>query len=307
MIHLPANWMAEPGEVKFNLKNKGEEKILGFTIFPPKEPGEGELEINARVNGININKGMLVINHSHIPVITLFPESKAKLIRLNTKKIAGNIGYVMGPGDEIPKYLEQLGYNVTELNKNYFTDGKLGSFDAVITGVRAYNTNDDLAAENKKLLEYVKDGGTLIVQYNVNRGLATEEIGPYSFELSRERVTDENAPVVFLKKNHQLLNFPNTIKENDFSGWIQERGLYFADKWDPKYETVFSTHDPGENSLEGGLLFTRYGKGVFIYTAFAWFRQLPAGVPGAYRIFVNLLSAGKYNAPDINKDVGSIK
>jgi len=264
------------------------------------------MEINAEVNGKTINKGMLIINHSHIPVQTLFPDSKAKLIRLDTKKVADNIGYIMGSGDEIPKYLEQLGYNVTALNKNYFVNGKLNDFDAVITGVRAYNTQDELALENQKLLEYVKEGGTLIVQYNVNRGLVTDEIGPYSFEVSRERVTDENAPVDFLKKGHQVLNFPNIITQNDFKNWIQERGLYFADKWDPKYEAVLSTKDPGETALDGGLLFARYGKGVFIYTGFSWFRQIPAGIPGAYRIFVNLLSAGKYKSPDSNKDVGSI-
>ncbi|MGE5859056.1 MAG: PIG-L family deacetylase [Ignavibacteria bacterium] len=305
-ILLPSEWKAEPGRIKFNFKNKGEEKLFGFTVYPPGKPGEGEMRLNAEVNGKIINKGMVVINHSHIPVQTLFPDSKAKLIRLDTKKVAVNIGYIMGSGDEIPEYLEQLGYNITQLNKNYFNNGKLSSFDAVITGVRAYNTQDELALENKKLLEYVKEGGTLIVQYNVSRGLTTEDIGPYSFELSRERVTDETAAVKFLKKDHQILNFPNIITQDDFNNWIQERGLYFAGKWDPKYETILSTQDPGESPLDGGLLFTRYGKGVFIYTGFSWFRQIPAGIPGAYRIFVNLISAGKYKNPEINKEVGSI-
>jgi LmbE family N-acetylglucosaminyl deacetylase len=302
----PENWKAEPGELNFSLKRKGDEKLLGFTIFPPAEPDEGELEIRAETGGKIINTGLRIINHSHIPVQTLFPESKAKLIRLDTKKVVNNIGYIMGSGDEIPEYLEQLGYNVVHLKEQDFNNGKLGSFDAIVTGVRAYNTVDKLAWENKKLLDYVKGGGTLVIQYNVNRGLITDEMGPYSFNLSRERVTNETAPVHILKKEHQILNFPNIITQNDFSKWIQERGLYFADKWDPKYETILSTEDPGETSLEGGLLFTRYGKGVFIYTGFAWFRQIPAGIPGAYRIFVNLISAGKYNSSESQKEVGRI-
>ncbi len=305
-VLLPKNWKAEPGEINFNLRNKGEEKLFGFTIYPPKEAGEGEIEMQAEVGGKIIKTGMRVINHPHIPVQTIFPESKAKLIRLETKKVVKNIGYIMGSGDEIPEYLEQLGYNVVELKDQHFNNGKLNIFDAIIAGVRAYNTQDKLASESKKLLEYVKDGGTLIVQYNVNRGLKTEEIGPYNFNLSRERVTDETAPVHFSKKEHQVLNFPNIISQDDFKNWVQERGLYFADEWDPRYETILSTKDPGESPLEGGLLFTRYGKGVFIYTGFSWFRQIPAGIPGAYRIFINLISAGKYNSSELEKELGSI-
>ena len=142
-------------------------------------------------------------------------------------------------------------------------------------------------------MEYVKNGGTFVVQYVVNRGTVIDQIGPYPFSLSRDRVTVEEAPVKFLKPDNQLLNYPNKITEQDFNGWVQERGLYFSDNWDPKYETVLECNDPGESPLKGGLLFAHYGKGIFIYTGYSWFRQLPAGVPGSYRIFVNLISAGK--------------
>jgi hypothetical protein len=144
-------------------------------------------------------------------------------------------------------------------------------------------------------MEYVRNGGTLVVQYNVTSGLLTPDIGPYPFTISRERITDETARISFSDPNHQLLHFPNEITENDFDGWVQERGLYFANQWDDSYEPVLFGHDPGESDLAGGLLFTRYGDGVFIYSGYAWFRQLPAGVPGAYRLFVNMLSAGKYD------------
>jgi len=170
----------------------------------------------------------------------------------------------------------------------------LEQYDAIIAGVRAYNTRERLKFDQPKLLEYVKNGGTLIVQYNVSFGLQTEDIGPYPFKLSQDRITDEDAKINFINPSHQLLNFPNKITKKDFNGWVQERGLYFANQWDEKYEPIFAGHDPGEGDLKGGTLFARYGKGVFIYSGLSWFRQLPAGVPGAFRLFVNFISAGKY-------------
>jgi hypothetical protein len=160
-------------------------------------------------------------------------------------------------------------------------------------GVRAYNTQPWLANLQDKLMTYVEKGGNLIVQYNVTRRLVTQDMGPYPFTISRDRVTVEEAEVTFLLPNHPLLNWPNKITPNDFTGWIQERGLYFASEWDSRYQQILSCNDPGESAKEGGLLVTQYGKGVFIYTGYSWFRQLPAGVPGAYRIFANLIAAGK--------------
>ena len=169
----------------------------------------------------------------------------------------------------------------------------LSPFDAIVTGVRAYNTRDRLRLVKDKLLHYVESGGTLVVQYNVPSNVLADRIGPYPLTVGRDRVDVENAPMIFLPPDHPLLNFPNKITVKDFDGWVQERGLYFASQWDEKYEAPLSAHDPGEPDRKGGLLYARYGKGVFVFTALAWFRQLPDGVPGAYRIFANLISAGK--------------
>jgi hypothetical protein len=170
----------------------------------------------------------------------------------------------------------------------------LVAYDAVVTGVRAYDTREVLKRSKDKLLRYVENGGTLVVQYNVSWNEEGSQIGPYPLTIGRDRVSVENAPVVFLLPGHPLLNFPNKITAEDFEGWIQERGLYFASQWDERYEAVLACHDPGEPERTGGLLCARYGRGFFIYTGYSWFRELPAGVPGAFRLFANLISAGKF-------------
>ncbi len=200
----------------------------------------------------------------------------------------------MGAGDEVPGALRDLGYEVTELSDEMLENSDLSRFDAIITGIRAYNTRPGLGRLRGRLLDYVERGGTLVVQYNVASDGLDGDIGPYPLTIGRDRVSQENAPVVFLNPAHPLLNFPNKITLKDFDGWIQERGLYFASEWDPRYEAVLSSHDAGESDKKGGLLYARYGNGIFIYTAYSWFRQLPAGIPGAYRLFANLISAGEY-------------
>jgi hypothetical protein len=206
----------------------------------------------------------------------------------------------MGAGDEVPHALRQIGCEVTLLGPEDLARGDFSRFDAVVTGVRAYNTRPDLRANQHHLLDYVANGGTMVVQYNVLEGgfmggnpSLLDHIGPYPVKVSRDRVTVEDTPVEVLKSGHPLLSSPNVITAADWKGWVQERGLYFASTWDPKYETVIACGDPGEKALPGGMLYTRYGKGAYVFTAYAWFRQLPAGVPGAYRIFANLLSAGR--------------
>jgi hypothetical protein len=181
------------------------------------------------------------------------------------------------------------------LNDEILENGDLGQFDAIVTGIRAYNTRDRIPYAQPKLMQYVKDGGTLVVQYNVSFGLLKEEIGPYPFTIGRDRISVENAAMRLLNPAHRLLSYPNKITRQDFEGWVQERGLYFASQWDDRYEPVLSGHDPDETDKQGSILFARYGKGVFIYSGLSWFRQLPAGVPGAYRLFVNLISAGHYD------------
>jgi hypothetical protein len=229
----------------------------------------------------------------------LFPPSQTQLVRSDIRLAAKNIGYVMGAGDEEPEALRQLGADVVLLSADDMARCDLERFDAIVTGVRAYNTRPDLRANQERLLEYVNNGGTLVVQYNVLEGgfaggdpSTVANIGPYPIKIGRDRVTVEEAPVEPLV-NIPLLHKPNEITAKDFDGWVQERGLYFASEWDPHYQPLFETHDPGEKPLRGGTLYTRYGKGAYIFTAFSWFRELPAGVPGAYRIFANFLSAGK--------------
>ena len=197
----------------------------------------------------------------------------------------------MGSGDEVAEALRQIGYEVTLLSDADLERADFTKFDAIVTGVRAYNTRKRLKGAQPKLLDYVKDGGTLVVQYNTLQELVIESPGPYPFKISNDRVTVEEAPVKFVKADHPLLTAPNKITAADFEGWVQERGLYFTRDWDPRYETVLASNDPGEPEKAGGELYARYGKGVYIYTAYDWFRELPAGVPGAYKLFANLVSA----------------
>jgi hypothetical protein len=225
----------------------------------------------------------------------MFPEAQVKLTRFDLQKAKTNIGYILGPGDEVPAALRQVGYQVTILEDESLRNEPLDRFDAVVVGVRAYNVNRRLPFYHRKLMDYIAGGGTLVVQYNTSNRLSTapQEIGPYPFEISQERVTDENAAVTFEIPNHPVLRQPNQLGTADFAGWIQERGLYFAGKWNERYEAVLSMHDPGEPPRKGSLLATRYGKGAFVYTGLAFFRQLPAGVPGAYRLFANLIAYGR--------------
>ena len=294
-LHSDGNWKIIPAQVPFTFKNKYDEQIVTFKITPPKNACAAKLNVELNINGKIYNKSLVEIVHSHIKPQIYFPESKIDLVKLDIKKAGTKIGYIMGSGDDIPGCLRGIGYEVTLLSDEMLEKSDLSKYDAIIAGIRAYNTRERIKFDQSRIMEYVKNGGTLVVQYNVSNGLQTENIGPYPFKLGSDRITVEEAELNFIKPDHQLLNFPNKITQKDFDSWIQERGLYFAATWDNKYETIFSGHDPNEKDLIGSTLFTRYGKGVFIYSGLAWFRQLPAGVPGAYRLFVNMISAGKYN------------
>lgn len=289
-LQLPAGWRSEPAAINFSLAMKEEEKTVSFQLFPPE--GSSTVEIGVLING-QAAHSIEEINYPHIPIQMLYPMASARAVKLDIQTRGKRIGYYDGAGDEIPASLRQIGYEVVHLTDDNFDNTDLSQFDAIITGVRAYNARPRIKFHSPKLLDYVEKGGTLIVQYNVSFGLGTQQIGPYPFRISRERVTIEEAPVTFLNPDHPLLNTPNKITQEDFNGWVQERGLYFADRWDERYQTVIACADLGDEPLKGGLLFTRYGKGVFIYTGYAFFRQLPAGVSGAYRLFTNLISCGK--------------
>jgi len=287
-----AKWRVTPESIPFVLSHKYEETQVTFKVTPPKNLDEAILTAEAEIRGEKFDRDMVEISHPHIKKQVYFPESRLKVIKMDVKHTGAKLGYIMGSGDEIVDALVNLGYEVTLLNDDMLERADLVQFDAIIAGIRAYNTRESLKDIYPRLLQYVKDGGTFIVQYNVSRGLQTENIGPYPFTIGRDRVSEEDAPVAFLDPQHPLLNFPNKITHKDFEGWIQERGLYFASAWDERYKPILTSHDAHESEKKGGLLYTRFGKGVFIYTGYSWFRQLPAGVPGAYRLFANLISSG---------------
>ncbi|MBM3293156.1 MAG: hypothetical protein FJY82_01395 [Candidatus Aminicenantes bacterium] len=286
-------WRVVPDARPFSLAAKYEEGEVVFEITPPKDAQEAVLTAVADLGGETTDRAIVEITYPHIHRQVHFPVAQIKVVKLDVQTRGKRLGYIMGAGDEVADALRRLGYEVTMLGDETLESGDLSSFDAVVAGVRAYNTRDRLKKARARLLEYVERGGTLVVQYNVASGALGDRIGPYPFTVGRERVTVEDAPVTYSLPGHPLLTFPNTITAEDFEGWIQERGLYFASSWDDRYEAVLSCHDPGEPERKGGLLYARHGKGVFIYTAYAWFRQLPAGVPGAFRLFANLISAGK--------------
>jgi len=291
-LDLPAGWKAEPDSLSFSVPAAGEQKELAFMVTPPAGETTASMKAVARVNGREISSGMEVIAYPHFPAQTLFPESAIKLVRTNVKVAVKKVGYIMGAGDELPEALRQLGLEVTLLGETDLEQGDLSRFDAIVAGVRAYNVRADVRANQQRLMDYVQNGGTYLVQYQT--GDPSLNVGPYPITIpagSRYRVTVEEAPVTFPHADSRLLQFPNHIEPRDFDGWIQERGLYFASQWDKRYETVMASHDPDEEPLEGGELWTHYGKGVFIFSAYDWFRELPAGVPGAFRLFANLLSA----------------
>ena len=220
---------------------------------------------------------------------------------MDIKKKGRLIGYIQGAGDEIPASLRQVGYTVVELNEKDISLEKLQNFDAVILGIRAYNTNGRANYYQDDLYQYVKNGGTLMVQYNTNHALKVDEVSPLKLHLSKDRVTDENSEVKIIAPENEVMQYPNKITEKDFEGWVQERGLYFPNEWSKEFTPILSMHDKGESAKKGSLLVAKYGEGYFIYTGLSFFRELPAGVPGAFRLYTNLLSVGK------NDEEGEIK
>ncbi|HYM59570.1 MAG TPA: PIG-L family deacetylase [Thermoanaerobaculia bacterium] len=293
-LTVPAGWKVEPAAVPIVFQSKGDEAKTQFTITPPAGASTGTARAEVELpGGKKVSTSLTEIDYPHIPAQRVFSEAVAKLVRLDIKKKGTKIGYIMGPGDDVPDALRQIGYEVALLSDSDLDQGDFAQYDAIVTGVRAYNTRKRLKADQPKLMQYVENGGTLVVQYNTTDQLAVSAQGPYPFKITRDRVTGEEAPVRFVRPKHPLLNTPNTIAAADFDGWVQERGLYFTGDADPRYDTILACNDPGESEKEGGELFARYGKGVFVYTSYAWFRQLPAGVPGAYKLFANLVSAGR--------------
>lgn len=297
-LDLPEGWICEPQNIDVVLNSKGEEKAYEFTVSPPADPQSLTVHpVIKSIDGKTYSRELFEIDYNHIPLQLVSLPASANFVNLDIKKTGNRIAYIEGAGDDIPASLEQIGYSVTLISPSDISADVLKGYDAVIMGIRAYNKWDDLKYKQEELMSYVAEGGNMIVQYNTNRRLKVDKIGPYELELSRDRVSVEEAPVRMLLPDHEVLNYPNKISQADFDNWVQERGLYFADKWDAKYDAILSSNDPGEDPKNGGLLIAKHGEGYFTYTGYSWFRNLPAGVPGAYRLFANLISLGNQDRP----------
>lgn len=301
---LPPGWRSEPVSAPVTLPKRGEEVKVDFWLFPAAT-GQGSFKVYAQVEvgGKAYDRSVQTISYDHIPFQTLLPKAEASLVRVDIKTQGHVIGYIAGAGDETPAALRNLGYEVWEMKNEEVTPDNLKKVDAVVLGVRALNTNERIRFFMPDLLKYVEGGGTLITQYNTNNDLEIDKdkFSPYPLNISRERVTEENSEVRVLSPDHPALNFPNKITAEDFNGWVQERGLYFPDKWDPKFTPLLSMNDAGEPARNGSLLVAQYGTGYYVYTGLSFFRELPEGVAGAYKLFANLSSLGKQPKPKNEK------
>ncbi|MGV6831703.1 MAG: PIG-L family deacetylase [bacterium] len=294
-VDAPEGWQVLPSQQKVEIANKYDTQNLIFTVFPPEGQSEGYIWPVIVVDNVEYDRKLVEIDYEHIPYQSVLLPNYTKVVRLPIQKEGTNIAYIEGAGDAVPESLQQIGYNVEVLKPSEINASRLNNFDAVVVGIRAYNILDDLTFKQEVLFDFVKNGGNMIVQYNTNRRLKTEQIAPYPLTLSRDRVTDENAQVTLIAPSHEVLNYPNKIVPSDFDGWVQERGLYFPNEWDDNFTPILAMNDPGESTKRGSLLVAKYGEGHYIYTGLSFFREFPAGVPGAFKLFANMLSLGKTN------------
>ena len=301
-LEAPDGWEVSPGEVPLSFSGRGQTATYRYTVVPARDAQDGAYEVRAvaKAGGNEYREGYEVIAYPHTEPRHLYrgTVSTVQVVQVELPDDL-TVGYIMGTGDEVPVTLEQMGIRVQLLTKEDLATADLAAFDLIIAGIRAYEVRPDLIAVNRRLLDYVEAGGVYIVQYN-KYAFNRNQYGPYPFQIHRphDRVTREDAPVDILVPDHPVFNRPNRITDADFEGWVQERGLYFLGEWDPRYTPLMASQDPGETPRAGGLVEARYGKGRYIYTGYAWFRQLPAGVPGAVRLFANLVSlAAESRAP----------
>jgi len=292
-LEAPADWKVLPPKQAFNLAKVADRVQLKFTVTAPLHAATAKIIASAEMHGVRYRNQRQEINYPHIPLQLLQPLASLKAVSLDLATRGHTIGYLPGAGDSLPENMQQMGYVVKTLDDASLTPEQLHGLDAVVIGVRAFNVRDKIAAALPALFAYVKDGGTIIAQYNRPDKLKSDKIAPYDLHISADRITDETAAVTFLAPENPVLNTPNKITKADFDGWVQERGLYFPNKWDDHFTPILAFNDPGEAPTKGALLIAQYGKGYFVYTGLGFFRQLPAGVPGAYRLFANLISLGK--------------
>ena len=292
-----SGWKSEPPMQDFNIALKGDQQEFEFMVTPPKAQNVRDISLIAEIEGkpkfMNTD---IIIDYDHIPLQTVSVPAKSKFVKIEIDIQGKNVGYIEGAGDKVAESLEQVGYNVSKLDIASLRAENLRQYNSIVIGIRALNTKDELKFKMKELLEYAENGGTLVVQYNTTRGLKVKDFSPFPLKLSRDRVSDEYAEVRILQEEHPVLNFPNSITSKDFDGWIQERGLYFPNEWDDNYKAILSMNDKGEDPKDGSLLVAEYGKGYFVYSGISWFRELPAGVPGAFRLFANILALSQKRA-----------
>jgi len=296
-LHLeaPAGWRIEPKEVPVDLHQRGEKKHFEFKVVPGSlQEGHAQIRAVLTADGKNYSEGYTLVTREDLASAYYYQPALQRVGIVDVKVPKQlKVAYIPGAGDEIPTVLQQIGIDVTIVPAEKIAAEDLGKYGTIVLGIRAYDTQKEVATNNKKLLDYVSAGGTLIVQYNASAGdFNSGHFTPFPAQLSRGRVSVEEAPVEILASGDSVFHDPNTITPHDFDGWVQERGLYFMDQWDSNFKPLLSSHDPGEQPLKGGLLRAQYGKGTYIFTGYAFFRQLPAGVPGAIRLYVNLLNAG---------------
>lgn len=296
-LEAPAGWTISPTSRDFTLGAVGTRSSFTFELTAPAQPSSAKITARAAIGPRRYHRDRIELRYDHLPVQLLQTDSVLHATAFPVTVRARKIGYLPGAGDATAESLALLGHEVTTLTGADLTPEKLAKFDAVVIGVRAFNERSDLTAALPGLFRWVESGGTVVAQYNRPGGLTATDLGPYTLSIDGPapalRVTDETAAVTFLQPDHPALNTPNKITSADFDGWVQERGAYFASKWDDKYVPILAMNDPRESPLQGSLLVARHGKGWYVYTSLAFFRQLPAGVPGAHRLFENLVSLGK--------------
>jgi hypothetical protein len=296
-LALPAGWEISPAQQSVTIERKDGEAQIAFEVTPPEVESDVIATAIAAIDGKKYTQGRKIIDYDHIATQTLFPRAESRFVRLDIKKAGAVIGYLPGAGDAIPESLEAIGYTVLKMDLEDITSANMKTLDAFIVGVRGVNTHAGLRNYKSTILDFVNNGGNVIYQYNTTRRINWEDFSPYRIDFtgnsSDSRVSVEEAEITMLQPDHPVLNTPNKISEKDFDGWVQERGLYFPNACDSEFQAILSSHDPGETPKDGGLLVSQYGKGYFVYTGYSWFRELPAGVPGAYRLFTNIISLGK--------------
>ncbi len=300
-LQVPQRWRVEPQEAQVALRKRGDKQDFEFAVHPSSlKEGRAEIRAVMEAGGQKYGEGYTLVTREDLGSFYYYQPALQRVSIVDVKAPkALKIGYIMGAGDDIPTVLKQVGMDVTPIEPEKLASEDLTHYDTVVLGIRAYDTQKEVATNNKKLLDFVSAGGTLVVQYNASVGdFNSGHFTPYPADLSRTRVSVEEAPVEILAPEDSIFHTPNKISASDFDGWVQERGLYFMDKWDEHFKPLLACHDPGEEQQKGGLLKAQYGKGLYIYVGYAFFRQLPAGVPGAVRLYVNLLSARGMKSSD---------